>query len=298
MANGRVIYLSDKKQSDCISSNDKSSESNSAQKEPWLESSTFDSLLPVGEHEEEIAENGQLVKHRGIYLLPNLFTTGALFCGFFAIIASINGRFEAAAISIFAAMLFDGLDGRIARLTNTQSKFGVEYDSLSDMVSFGVAPSLVVYNWGLFSLGKFGWAASFIFLACAALRLARFNTQAGTTDNRFFTGLASPPAAALLAGTVWFSYETGWQFEHLPLSMAVIAGIITVISGLLMIVNIPYYSFKDIDLHGRVPFVMMILVVLLFGLIMLDPPRVLLVMALVYAFSGPVIAIVNKMRKT
>ena len=143
------------------------------------------------------------IRDRGVYLLPNLFTTGALFSGFYAILISIGGHFDAAAIAIFVAQVLDGLDGRIARLTNSSSAFGIQYDSLSDMVSFGLAPAIVAFNWGLISLGKFGWAAAFLFTACAALRLARFNTQAKSTNDRFFVGLASPPAAALVAGIVW-----------------------------------------------------------------------------------------------
>ena len=159
-----------------------------------------EALLLIDDHEEEVSVDGKTVRKRGIYLLPNLFTTAALFSGFFAIISGMHGNFENAAIAIFAAMIFDGLDGRVARLMNAQSKFGAEYDSLADMVSFGVAPALVVFSWALVDLGKFGWAVSFIYVACAALRLARFNTQIDTADKNYFTGLASPAAAAVMAG--------------------------------------------------------------------------------------------------
>ena len=157
----------------------------------------------VGEYEEEVSENGRTVRRQGVYLLPNLFTTGALFAGFYAVIAALRGDFESAPIAIFFAMVFDGLDGRIARMTNTSSKFGAEYDSMSDLVSFGVAPALVVFSWALGDLGKFGWSVAFIYLSCAALLLARFNTQIETTDPHYFTGLPSPSAAAIIASTVW-----------------------------------------------------------------------------------------------
>ncbi len=242
-----------------------------------------DSLLPLGEHVEEVSENGRQVRRRGVYLLPNLFTTAAMFCGFYAIIASINGKFEAAAIAIFFAMFFDGLDGRIARLTNTQSAFGMEYDSLSDMVSFGVAPALVSFNWALHSLGKVGWSAAFIYATCAALRLARFNTQVETTDKNYFTGLASPPAAAIIAGTVWLGQEA-----EITLMLAIFMAIATVAAGILMVTNIRYYSFKGIDFKGRVPFAMIFAAVFLFALVLINPPFILLCMAMTYALSGPV----------
>ncbi len=242
----------------------------------------------VDEHEEEVSENGLTVRRKGIFLLPNLFTTGALFAGFYAVIAAMRGDFESASIAIFFAMVFDGLDGRVARLTHTSSKFGAEYDSLSDMVSFGVAPALVIFSWGLGGLGKFGWSAAFIYVACAALRLARFNTQIGKADQHFFTGLASPSAAAIIASTVWVCQDVGWVGENLPIEAAVLVALLTAIVGFLMIANFPYHSFKGIDFRGRVPFVLMIVVVLIFGLVTLDPPRVLLVTFLAYAASGPV----------
>ena len=256
-----------------------------------------EALLLIDDHEEEISENGKTVRKRGIYLLPNLFTTAALFSGFFAIVSAMNGQFEAAAIAIFVSMVFDGLDGRVARLMNAQSKFGAEYDSLADMVSFGVAPALVVFSWGVSELGKFGWAVAFIYVSCAALRLARFNTQIDTADKNFFTGLASPAAAAVMAGMVWVSAQEGWVAQELPIELAAIAGLLMAVIGMLMIVNVRYNSFKGIDFKGRVPFVVMILVVLAFGLISVDPARILLGIALVYALSGPVQASYRRLKK-
>jgi CDP-diacylglycerol--serine O-phosphatidyltransferase len=247
----------------------------------------------VDEHEEEVSEGGETVRRRGIYLLPNLFTTAGLFAGFYAIIAGMRGDYEAASIAIFFAMLLDGLDGRVARLTNTASKFGAEYDSLADMVSFGVAPALVVYSWGLSGLGKFGWSVAFIYVACAALRLARFNTQIEVADKAWFTGLASPAAAAVIAGTVWVCNDIGWSGADLPYQVSVVVAVLTAIIGILMIANVPYYSFKTIDMHGRVPFAAVIMVVLIFSLITVDPPRVLLGAFLLYAFSGPIVRVVR-----
>jgi len=253
--------------------------------------------LLVDEHEEVVSENGRPVRRQGIYLLPNLFTTGALFAGFYAIIAAMRGDFESAPIAIFAALVLDGLDGRVARLTNTQSKFGAEYDSLSDMVSFGVAPALVMFSFALGDLGKIGWSAAFIYVACAALRLARFNTQIDTADKNFFTGLASPSAACIVVSTVWVCSDLGWVGDGLPVEVAVIMAALTALVGFLMIANFPYYSFKGIDVHGRVPFVVMIAVVLVFGLVTLDPPLILLIAFLGYAASGPVTAVLKKRRK-
>ncbi len=245
--------------------------------------------LPVDEHEEEVSVGGQKVRMRGVYLLPNLLTTGALFAGFYAIVAGMNAQFEAASIAIFVAMFFDGLDGRVARLTNTQSAFGVQYDSLSDMVSFGVAPALVSFSWALSSMGKFGWAATFIYVAGAALRLARFNTQVGTTDNSFFRGLASPAAAAVLASLVWSCSdpELGLVGDDIPLALKFIVALVTAGAGLLMVSNFRYYSFKKFDLKKRVPFALMLVLVLVVGIVTIDPPRILLLIAITYALSGP-----------
>lgn len=249
--------------------------------------------LLVDEHEEEVSVDGETVRHQGIYLLPNLFTTAALFAGFYAVIAAMRGDFENAAVAIFFAMVLDGLDGRIARLTNTSSKFGGEYDSLADMVSFGVAPALVIFSWALGGLGKIGWSAAFIYVACAALRLARFNTQIETADKKYFTGLASPAAAGIIASTVWVCHDLGWVGSALPYELAILVAALTATVGFLMIANFPYYSFKGIDLRRRVPFVVMIVMVLIFGLITLDPPSILLAIFLVYAASGPLMLAVR-----
>ncbi|GAA5317898.1 MAG: CDP-diacylglycerol--serine O-phosphatidyltransferase [Candidatus Pelagadaptatus aseana] len=240
-----------------------------------------ESFIPVDEHIEEVHVDGKKVKHKGIYLLPNLFTTAALFSGFYAIISAVHGNFEFAALAIFAAMVFDGLDGRVARLTGTASEFGVQYDSLSDMVSFGVAPALVMYFWALVDLGKFGVGVAFVYVAGAALRLARFNTQVGEVDSRYFIGLASPAAAAVVAGMVWVGFDV--EMAGRP---SVIAGIITALMGLLMVSNVKYSSFKDLDLKGRVPFVAMLGMVLAFGVIAVDPPKILLTLFSLYAGSG------------
>jgi len=229
-------------------------------------------------------------RRRGIYLLPNLFTTGALFAGFYSIVASINHHFELAAIAIFVAMVLDGMDGRIARLTNTQSDFGVQYDSLSDMVSFGLAPALVMYQWALFDMGKLGWLAAFIYTACAALRLSRFNTQANSQDKRYFQGLPSPPAAAVLAGMIWCGevYELIGDTTSLVFCLPV-----TIIVGVLMVSNIRYHSFKELDLKGRVPFMTVLIVVLVFVFIAIKPPLVLFTLAVVFAISGPVLTLLT-----
>lgn len=230
-------------------------------------------------------------RRRGIYLLPNLLTTGALFGGFYAILSAMNGKFEAAAIAIFVAMLFDGLDGRVARMTNTESDFGVQYDSLSDMVSFGVAPAVVAYSWMLFTLGKVGWAAAFIYASCAALRLARFNTQVGVADSRYFVGLASPSAAGLVAAMVW----TGYQAEASQ-ALAVVALVVTSAAGLLMVASLRYHSLKAVDLKGRVPFVVICAVVVIVAIILIDPPRALLLLAVIYTLSGPLAFVWRKYR--
>jgi CDP-diacylglycerol--serine O-phosphatidyltransferase len=228
-------------------------------------------------------------RRRGIYLLPNLFTTAALFGGFYAILSANAGHFEAAALGIFAAMILDGFDGRIARMTNTQTAFGAEYDSLSDMVAFGVAPALVAYEWALGGLGKLGWLAAFIYTAAAALRLARFNTQIGIADKRYFQGLASPSAAAIIAGAVWIGADN----EIDGSSVSLVLALLTALAGLLMVSNFRYHSFKMLDLHGRVPFMVIVLVMLVFALVVLDPPIVLFLMFLSYAASGPIFTLVR-----
>lgn len=240
-------------------------------------------FIPVDEHIEEVSENGQKVRHKGVYLLPNLFTTGALFCGFYAILAAMAGNFDHAAWAIFAAQILDGLDGRVARMTHTESAFGVEYDSLSDMVSFGLAPAIVVYSWALQPLGKFGLAAAFVFAACAALRLARFNTHVGEADSRYFTGLASPPAATLVASGVWLG--SGLELSS---GISIVAALLVAFVGLLMVSNLRYLSFKGIDQNRRVPFVAMFVTVLVFIAVLANPPVVLFTLAFVYSCSGPV----------
>jgi CDP-diacylglycerol--serine O-phosphatidyltransferase len=230
---------------------------------------------------------------RGIYLLPNLFTTGCLFAGFYAIVAAMAGKFEPAAVAIFIAMIMDGLDGRVARLTNTQTNFGAEYDSLADMVAFGLAPSLVMYEWALFNLGKLGWLAAFIYTAGAALRLARFNTQVGTAGKRYFQGLASPAAAAVVAGMVWVATD----HEQIGADWRIPAFVLTLAAGILMVSNIRYRSFKDLDLKGKIPFVTLIIVVLVFVFISVSPPQVLFSIFLVYAISGPTYTLISLRRR-
>ncbi len=233
-------------------------------------------------------------RRRGIYLLPNLFTTAGLFAGFYAIVAAMSSNFEAAAIAIFVAMVMDGIDGRVARLTNTQSEFGVQYDSLSDMVCFGLAPSLIVFEWALRSMieqgwiwSKLGWLSAFVYTAGAALRLARFNTQVGSADKQYFQGLPSPSAAAVLAGLVWFAEDNQLSGEDMWMVGAVLAATL----GALMVSNIRYYSFKEIDFKNRVPFVALVLTVVVFVVISSHPPSVLFFGFLLYVISGPVLTL-------
>ncbi|MCM0043724.1 MAG: CDP-diacylglycerol--serine O-phosphatidyltransferase [Burkholderiaceae bacterium] len=226
------------------------------------------------------------VPHRGIYLLPNAFTTAALFCGFYAIVMAMNGQYTNAAVAIFAAMVLDATDGRVARLTNTQSEFGAQYDSLSDMVSFGAAPALIMYEWALRGMGKLGWLAAFVYCAGAALRLARFNTNIGVVDKRFFQGLPSPAAAALLTGFIWLMDDlriAGKDFSWL-------GWCITVYAGLTMVTNVPFYSFKDVNFKKSVPFIAIFLIVLIFVAVSSDPPKVLFGLFVVYGLSGYAVA--------
>lgn len=233
------------------------------------------------------------MRDRGIYLLPNLFTTGALFAGFYAVVQGMNGRFEHAAVAIFIAMVLDGLDGRVARMTHTQSAFGAEYDSLSDMVSFGVAPALVIYEFALQGMGKFGWIAAFVYCAGAALRLARFNTQIdAVTDKRFFQGLPSPSAAALVAGFVWVMVEYGVAGQNVRWLAAAIA----LFGGLTMVSNLRYYSGKEINLRKSVPFFVILLIVLAFILVSTSPPEVLFGAFLLYGLSGYADALLRQIR--
>ncbi|MBK1672371.1 CDP-diacylglycerol--serine O-phosphatidyltransferase [Ectothiorhodospira shaposhnikovii] len=230
---------------------------------------------------------------KGIYLLPNLFTTAALFAGFFAIMAAINGDFIAAAISVFVAMVLDGVDGRVARLTHTQSAFGAEYDSLADMVSFGVAPAVVMYLWVLNGLGQLGLVAAFFYTAAAALRLARFNTKLGVADKRFFQGLPSPASAAVMMGLVWV-----WNdLEFSGAGMMLPALLITVLCGAAMVSSLTYFSFKDMDFRHRVPFFVVIAVLLAVMLTAIDPPKVLWLGFVVYALSGPALMLFRWRRR-
>ncbi|HEX7048308.1 MAG TPA: CDP-diacylglycerol--serine O-phosphatidyltransferase [Gammaproteobacteria bacterium] len=239
-------------------------------------------------------------RRRGIYLLPNLFTTAALFAGFYAVIAAMSGRFGAAAAAIFVAMVMDGLDGRVARLTDTASDFGKEYDSLSDMVSFGVAPALVMYQWGFQGLAdygwlwaKLGWIGAFYYTGCAALRLARFNTRVGVVDKRYFQGLPSPSAAAVIAGSVWLGTTLGIDGG----TLAIPAFVLTVIVATLMVSNVSYYSFKDFSLTRRVRFTMVLPVLLIFVAVAVNPPLVLFLVFLLYTASGLVLGAVRWRRR-
>ena len=222
------------------------------------------------------------LRRRSIYLLPNAFTTAGLFCGFYAIVMAMNLRFDHAAIAIFTAMVLDSFDGRVARLTNTQSEFGAEYDSLADMVSFGAAPALVIYEWSLRGLGKWGWLAAFVYCAGAALRLARFNTMIGVVDKRYFQGLPSPAAAALVAGFVWVMHD----LQVAGANLSWLAWTITLYAGLTMVSNVPFYSFKEIDYRKSVPFIAVFLIVLGITAVMSDPPKVLFGVFVAYGLSG------------
>jgi CDP-diacylglycerol--serine O-phosphatidyltransferase len=236
-------------------------------------------------HDDEDASEHVVPRRRGIYLLPNAFTTASLFCGFFAIVMAMNLKFYPAAIAIFAAMVLDSVDGRVARLTNTQSEFGAQYDSLSDMLSFGAAPALIVYEWSLRGLGKWGWLAAFVYCAGGALRLARFNTNIGVVDKRFFQGLPSPAAAAIVTGFVWIMDDLG--FVGLDLSWY--AWVITLYAGLTMVTNVPFYSFKEVNFRKSVPFITIFLIVLIVALIASDPPKVLFGLFVLYGLSGYVV---------
>lgn len=230
---------------------------------------------------------------KGIYLLPNVMTTTALFAGFFTVISGINGEYELGAIAIFVAMIFDGLDGRIARMTNSCSAFGAEYDSLADMISFGLAPALLMYQWALNDFGQLGWIIAFIYTVAAALRLARFNTQVGIADKRYFQGLPSPVAAALLASFIWMietnAIDTGLE--------AYLALFFTLVTGLMMVSNIRFESFKEFSLKNKVPFVTLLLVVLVFSIIALKPAMLLFIIILSYTLYGVIMTLVT-LKKT
>lgn len=242
----------------------------------------------------EAPDKAPIKKRRaGIYLLPNLFTTSALFAGFYGIVSAINGRFEAAAVAILIAMVFDGIDGRIARMTNTQSDFGAEYDSLADMASFGLAPALIAYEWALFEFGKFGWLAAFIYTSGAALRLARFNTEVRNADKRFFQGLPSPAAAGLVATVIWFGESVALRETA---TFVVLTFFVTVATAVLMVSNVRYYSFKDFDLKSRVPFVAILAMVLVFVLVSIEPATMLLALFGGYTGSGLILTSIQRRR--
>ncbi len=221
-------------------------------------------------------------RRKGIYILPNLFTLAALFGGFYAMVMAIDGRFENAAIGVFCAMVLDSLDGRIARMTNTQSAFGEQMDSLSDMVSFGAAPALIAYVWALNTLGRWGWIGAFVYCACAALRLARFNVNTAVVDKRFFQGLPSPAAAALVAGFIWLMTDAGID----GVEVRWYAFAMTLYAGLTMVTNVPFYSFKDVSMKRSVPFAVIVLIALGIAVINIDPPTVMFGLFVVYGFSG------------
>jgi CDP-diacylglycerol--serine O-phosphatidyltransferase len=252
-------------------------------------------------------ESKNLAPRRGIYLLPNLLTTAAMFAGFYAVVAAIDGNFERAAVAIFVAMLFDGLDGRVARLTHTESAFGKEYDSLSDMVSFGLAPAIVAYQWGAARIieavnetgrhgalwSRLGWLATFFFAAAVALRLARFNVRSGSQDKRYFEGLPCPSGAALVAAFIWLAYENSL---HAVLGLATVFSV-TFLAGVLMVSRFPYWSFKQIDWRSPVSFLYLIAVILPFVIIPIDPPVVLFTLFSVYSLSGPLTWVWRKLRR-
>ena len=224
-------------------------------------------------------------RRKGIYILPNLFTLAALFGGFYAIVMAMNGRFEMAAIGIFCAMVLDSLDGRVARMTNTQSAFGEQMDSLSDMVSFGAAPALISYIWALKGLGRWGWFAAFVYCACAALRLARFNVNTAVVDKRYFQGLPSPAAAAIVTGFLWIATEAGIKGNEVAWPMFALV----LYSGLTMVTNVPFYSFKDVHFKQSVPFIVTVVIALVIAIIALEPAIVLSALFVIYGISGYVI---------
>ena len=251
-----------------------------------------------GTDSEFAAPDGVVIKKRrkGIYILPNLFTLAALFGGFYSVVMAVNGEFDRAAIGVFCAMVLDSLDGRVARMTNTQSAFGEQMDSLSDMVSFGAAPALISYIWALQGLGRWGWLAAFVYCACAALRLARFNVNTAVVDKRYFQGLPSPAAAALVAGFIWLMTDMGFEGTErlggipIPWIMFTLA----LYSGLTMVTNVPFYSFKDISMKKSVPFAVIVLIALGIAVINIDPPIILFCVFMAYGFSGYVIYVWRK----
>ena len=235
---------------------------------------------------DDVVETLPRARRKGIYILPNLFTLAALFGGFYAVVMAINGRFENAAIGVFCAMVLDSLDGRVARMTNTQSTFGEQMDSLSDMVSFGAAPALIIYEWALKGLGKLGWIAAFVYCACAALRLARFNTNIAVVDKRFFQGLPSPAAAAMVMGFIWVMDDAGFKGSVDRDWLAWASFGCALYAGLTMVTNVPFYSFKDVSFKRTVPFIVIVAIALGIAVINIHPPIVLFGLFVAYGLSG------------
>lgn len=257
-------------------------------------------MVSTPEPEETAQAEEPARRGRGVYLLPNLFTTGTLFAGFYAVIAAIDGRFDRAGMAVFVAMLFDGLDGRVARWTNTQSEFGKQYDSLSDMVAFGVAPAIVVYQWGVERIAEYGrvwwrlgWLAAFFYAVAAALRLARFNSRAATVDKRYFEGLPSPSAAATVAGFVWVMSAQGYaSWPGLTLAFGV-----TIAIGALMVSRFAYWSGKELNPRGRIPWAYAIVIPIVFAVIFASPAEVLFSLFALYAASAPLYWVWHKVRR-
>lgn len=250
---------------------------------------------PDGEDDDAI-EATVRPRRKGIYILPNLFTLAALFGGFYAVVMAMNGRFEQAAYGVFCAMVLDSLDGRVARMTNTQSTFGEQMDSLSDMVSFGAAPALIAYEWALKGLGKLGWIAAFVYCSCAALRLARFNTNLAVVDRRFFQGLPSPAAAALVMGFIWLLDNQGFAGgAEGPWLMWTTFGV-TLYAGLTMVTNVPFYSFKDVSFKKSVPFVVIVAIALGIAVINIHLPGALFSLFMLYGLSGYGVYVLKRMK--
>ena len=243
--------------------------------------------LPDDDYEEGEGALMRRPRRKGVYILPNLFTLAALFGGFYAIVMAMNGRYEQSCYGVFCAMVLDSLDGRVARMTNTQSAFGAEMDSLSDMVSFGAAPALIIYEWALKGLGKAGWGIAFFYCACAALRLARFNTNLAVVDKRYFQGLPSPAAAAVVVSFIWVVVDAGgYAAVDGDSALAWVAAAVTFYAGVTMVVNVPFYSFKDLSLKRSVPFIVIVLIALAIGIINLYPARMLFAIFCLYGLSG------------
>ncbi|WP_280155595.1 CDP-diacylglycerol--serine O-phosphatidyltransferase [Piscinibacter sp. XHJ-5] len=250
----------------------------------------------AGELHQEAEDAPVRPRRKGIYILPNLFTLAALFGGFYAVVMAMNGQFQLAAYGIFIAAVLDSLDGRVARMTNTQSAFGEQMDSLSDMVSFGAAPALIVYEWALKGLGKLGWIAAFVYCSGAALRLARFNTNIAVVDKRFFQGLPSPAAAALIIGYIWVMDDAGWQDVSRVDWLAWSAFGLTLYAGLTMVTNVPFYSFKDVSFKRTVPFIVIVAIALGIAVINIHPPIVLFALFLIYGVSGYAVYVYKRMK--